>query len=445
MSVRFQPFDPAFLQDPYATYAQLRAESPVHRVRIGPLALLGLLRRFSAMRRASGAPGLVRTAWQMRRARAQQSEAREAFGPLRRQLYAVSRHADVSYVLRHPEIFSSKAMGGAGSRPPGGEPAPTDGSLIGLDPPEHTAHRATVNRGFTPRRIAEIEPRIRKLADELVARFEARGECDLVEAFTNPLPVAVIAELLGLDPARREDFKRWSTALIIGSTQAGAVPQFELFREFRKYMTGIARERSNTPGEDLISLLVHAQEEEGVLDPEQVVGFASLLLAAGSETTTNLIGNALLALRADPDQAALLRADPGRIPQLLEETLRYDSPIQLLMRVTECATQIGGVELPKGSMVLVLLGAANRDDAIFDQPDRFDIERNAQGHLAFGLGNHFCLGASLARLEARIALETLLVRCPDWRITARGPIERHGSFLVRGPVALPVRFTPPAR
>jgi cytochrome P450 len=448
MSVRFQPFDPSFLQDPYATYAELRAESPVHRIRMGPIALLGLLRRFSAMRRAAGAPGLVRTAWQLRRARAQQEAhggSSGGVGSLRRRLYAVSRHVDVTHVLRHPEIFSSRAMGGRDFRPPGGEPAPTDGSLIGLDPPEHTAHRAIVNRGFTPRRMGELEPRIRKLADELVAGFETRGECDLVKAFTNPLPVAVIAELLGLDPARRDDFKRWSTALIIGSTQVGATPQFELFREFRQYMSAVAQERDRNPGEDLISLLVHAQAEEGVLDPEQVVGFASLLLAAGSETTTNLIGNALLALQADPEQAALVRADLGRIPQLLEETLRYDSPIQLLMRVTERATELGGVELPEGSLVLVLLGAANRDGEAFDQPDRFDIERNAQGHLAFGLGNHFCLGASLARLEARIALETLLTRCPDLRIAAQGRVERHGSFLVRGPVALPVRFRPAGR
>jgi cytochrome P450 len=446
MAIRFQPFDPVFLQDPYATYARLRAESPVHRVRISPLAVLGLIRRFARMRREAGQPGLARSVWQLRRERAKQGGGQgEGLGPLRRPFFAVSRHADVTQVLRHPEIFSSRAMGGPGARPPGGEAAPTDGSLIGLDPPEHTDHRAIVNRGFTPRRIAEIEPRIRKLAEELAAGFEARGECDLVEAFSNPLPVAVIAELLGLDPARRDDFKRWSTALIIGSTQGGAGPRFELFREFRQYMAGVAEERRRDPGEDLISLLVHAQEEEGVLEPEQVVGFASLLLAAGSETTSNLIGNALLALHEDPEQAALLREDPGRIPQLLEEALRYDSPVQMLMRISDCATELAGVSIPQGAMVFVLLGAANRDGAVFDEPDRFDIERNAAGHLAFGLGNHFCLGASLARLEARIALETLLERCPDWRITAPGRIERHGSFLVRGPVQLPIAFTPPGR
>lgn len=436
MTVRFQPFDPEFLQDPYPTYDRLRAESPVHRVRIGPLAVLRLIRRFSRMRREAGQPGLVRTAWQMRRAR----EGRDRTGSSRfpRRLYAVSTHAGATFVLRHPELFSSKAMGGGDQRPPGGERAPTDGSLIALDPPEHGTHRAIVNRGFTPRRIDALESRIRKLADELMAGCEANDECDLVEGFTDPLPVAVIAELLGLDPARRDDFKRWSTALIIGST-GGAAPRFELFREFRQYMTGIAEERRSLPGEDLISLLVGAEQHDGVLDAEQVVGFASLLLAAGSETTTNLVGNALLALRDHPEQAALLREDPSRIPALIEEALRYDSPVQLLMRIATRDLELEGVEIPEGAMVMVLLAAANRDEAVFEGADRFDVERNAQGHLAFGLGNHFCLGASLARLEARVALETILIRYPDWQIQA-GPIERHGSFLVRGPVALPFRF-----
>ena len=436
MSVRFQPFDPVFLQDPYPTYRRLRAESPVHRVRIRPLTILRMLRRFSQMRQEAGQPGLIRTAWQMRRARG--GRPRTASTRLRRRLYAVSSHAGVTFVLRHPEIFSSSPMGGSDDRPPGTEPAPTDGSLISLDPPEHGGHRAIVNRGFTPRRIAALEPRIRKLADELIAGGEGAEEIDLVETFTNPLPVAVIAELLGLDPARRDDFKRWSTALIIGST-GGGVPRFELFREFRSYMTDIAEERRDHPGDDLISLLVGAERDDGVLDAGQVVGFASLLLAAGSETTTNLVGNALLALRDHPEQAALLREEPDRIPALIEEALRYDAPVQLLMRMATRETELEGQTIPEGALVMAVLGAANRDEAVFADGERFDLTRSTQGHLAFGLGNHFCLGASLARLEARVALETILLRYPDWQIAA-GPIERHGSFLVRGPVALPFRL-----
>jgi cytochrome P450 len=172
-----------------------------------------------------------------------------------------------------------------------------------------------------------------------------------------------------------------------------------------------------------------------------VVGFASLLLAAGSETTTNLIGNALLALHDHPEQAERLRAEPALVPQLLEEALRFDAPVQLLMRLAMADTELAGVGIPEGSLVVVLLGAANRDPERFPDAEAFDLGRNAQGHLAFGLGNHFCLGASLARLEARIAVELLLERLPDWRIDAER-VERHGSFLIRGPRELPLRFGP---
>jgi cytochrome P450 len=438
MAVRFRPFDPGFLQDPYPTYADLRERAPVQRVRIGPVAIARLLVRFAKMRREMGQPGIVRTLLAVRRKRAR-SEPTDPRMKLRRRLYVVSRYDDVNRVLRDPELFSSAAMGGPRRSNDDPNVDPTNGSLIGLDPPEHGRHRAIVNRGFTPRRIARLEPSIRKIADELLSAFEARGRCDLVSEFANPLPVAVIAELLGLDPARRDDFKRWSTALIIGSTQGGGPPRAQLFREFRGYMSEVVEQRRREPGDDLISLLVHAEEEDGVLDTGQVVGFASLLLAAGSETTTNLIGNALLALHEYPEQAEALRADPGLIPQLLEETLRFDPPVQLLMRLATRETRIADTPIPEGSVVVTLLGAANRDPARFERPERFDVQRSTQGHLAFGLGNHFCLGASLARLEARIALEMLFERLPDWRIDA-ARIERHGSFLIRGPRTLPLRF-----
>jgi cytochrome P450 len=438
MAVRLRPFDPAFLQDPYPTYAALREQEPVKRVRIGPVAIFRLLRRFAKMRREMGQPGLARTLLALRRERAR-GEKPDPRMRLRRRIVVVSRYDDVTRVLRDAECFSSAAMGGPRRSADDENVDPTNGSLIGLDPPEHGTHRAIVNRGFTPRRIADLEPRIRKLADELLGAFESRGHCDLVSEFANPLPVAVIAELLGLDPERRDDFKRWSTALIIGSTQGGGPPRAQLFREFRGYMSEVVEQRRREPGDDLISLLVNAEESEGLLDTHQVVGFASLLLAAGSETTTNLIGNALLALHENPEQAEAVRDDPSLIPQLLEETLRYDAPVQLLMRLATRDTRIGDVDLPEGAFVVALLGSANRDRDRFEDPERFDLSRNTQGHVAFGLGNHFCLGASLARLEARLALEMFFERLPSWRLDATS-VPRHGSILIRGPRELPLRF-----
>ncbi len=437
--MKFRPFESGFLEDPYPTLARLREESPVAKVGISPLTALTLTRRFARMRRDAGEPGLARTAWRAWRSgdgpHNHRAQGRRRFP----RVFAVSRYEDVTEVLRHPEIFSSKAMGGM-EDPEAEQFHPTQGSLIGIDPPEHTDHRAIVNRGFTPRRIAAMEPRVRKLADELISAFFPRRRCDLVEEYSNPIPVAMIAELLGLPAERRDDFKRWSAALIVGSTQIGSTVNTALFKEFRDYMSAVVEQRRREPGDDLISLLVHAEQEGGILDTAQVVGFASLMLAAGSETTTNVIGNALLALQAHPDQDALVRAEPAaHIPGLIEETLRYDPPIQMVMRLALEDTEIRGVAIPKGAMVLPLIAAANRDPAMFEDPDRLDVERDTQGHLGFGLGNHFCLGASLARLEARVALETIFERLPNWRIDTAA-VTRHGSWLVRGPTELPLTF-----
>ena len=433
MSVRFNPLDPEFLEDPYPTYARLRAESPIHRVRFSPLMAARMTWRFARSMMRESHQGIFSTLRGLNRARHQMRSE----GRTRGRFYVLSRHADVVYALRHAEQFSSKAMGGGPQPTEDGQLAPTSSSLISVDPPEHRAHRGIVNRGFTPRRIAGLEPQIRKIADELVSRFEHSGECDLIDEFANPLPVSVIVELLGLDPARRGDFKRWTNVLIIGGTQPGSTPRFEVMREFREFMAAEVEKRRREPGDDLISLLVNSQDE-GVLSTDQVIGFASLLLAAGSETTTNLIGNVVARLREHPETLERVKASPSLIPQLLEESLRLDSPVQLLMRLATEETEIGGVPIPKDSMVMPLLASANRDESVFPDPDRFDIDRDTTGHVAFGWGNHFCLGAALARLEARIALETLLERIPDYNVVA--PVEVHGSFLIRGPKALHLRF-----
>ena len=440
--VQFKPFDPEFLQRPYPTYAALREEDPVHRVRFGAGAVAKMVGSAVRERIRQSDKGVIATLRDLNMERKAQQSGSGAGFSRRTRFYAVSRHEDVSYALRHAELFSSAPMGGAEAKPMNaeGDLSPTAGSLIGVDPPEHGRHRGIVSRGFTPRRIAELEPKLRKMAEELVAAFEHRGECELMDEFANPFPVSVIAELMGLDPARRDDFKRWSTALIVGSTQGNRqqVPRLQMFREFRGYLASVVEERKRDPGDDLISILVHAGEGEGVLDTQQVVSFAGLLLAAGSETTTNLVGNAMAALAENPETLERVRADRSLVPQLVEESLRFDSPVQMLMRLTTEDVELGGQEIAKGSMVMLLLGSANRDEGRFENADRFDIDRDTNGHVAFGFGNHFCLGASLARLEGRIALETLIDRLPDYEITA--PVEVHGSFLIRGPAALPLRF-----
>ena len=439
MAVRFQPLDPEFLKDPYPTYARLRAESPVQRIRFSPFLIARLIWRAVRARLKETDQGILAALRGMNRERKRMRQVQGQQG-MRARFYAVSQHADVVYVLRHAELFSSRPMGGPlpGSAEEA-ELAPTSGSLIGVDPPEHRRHRGIVNRGFTPRRIEALEPHIRKVADELVSGFVQRGECELMEEFANPLPVSAIVELLGLDPARLDDFKRWSSAAIVGSTQGDSAPSFELMREFRSFMAAEVEKRRQDPGDDLISLLLHAGEDEGVLTTAQVVGFASLLLAAGSETTTNLIGNAMVALRANPETLERVKASPALIPQVIEESLRLDPPVQLLMRMATQDTEVGGELIPAGSMVMPLLGSANRDESVFPDPERFDIDRDTTGHLGFGWGNHFCLGSALARLEGKIALETLLERIPDYEISA--PVEPHGSFLIRGPQALQLRFS----
>ncbi len=446
MATAFNPFDPDFVRDPYPTYAALRSEGAVDRVRIGPREVLAIIVAVIRMQRKQGTR--LRDSFRMirQRLRTRRSKRRSGRRPrLRARVYTVSRYSEVSYVLKHPEIFSSEVMGGSQVEVINaeGDIAPTSGSLIAHDPPEHTRQRSIVSRAFTPRRIAQIEPKIRKNAEELFARFEGRGHCDLMEEFANPLPVSVIADLLGLDPDRRDDFKRWSTALIVGSTRPGESGGFAgnlgLFREFRAYMTDVIAKRRQDPGDDLISTLLHSGEGEGILEPEQVISFASLLLAAGSETTTNLIGNAVLALLRSPDQLERVQRHPELVSRVVEETLRYDPPIQLTARLATRDSEVAGVSIPRGSIVAVLLASANRDAEQFEDPDRFDIDRPTPAHLAFGLGNHFCIGASLARLEGGIALEMILTRLRGLALTV-DEVERHGSFLVRGPSTLPVQF-----
>ncbi|MCI0776945.1 MAG: cytochrome P450 [Chloroflexi bacterium] len=383
-SVQYNPLLPEVRENPYPYYAELRRDHPVY-----PL----------------GEQGAV----------------------------VVSRYEDVAFVLRSHEHFSSGAMGSlAGS----GE------MLIGSDPPGHTRLRSLVNRAFTPAMVAALEPRIREVAAELLDRAGSRGEMDLVSELANPLPVTIIAEILGVDSALRDDFKRWSHSTVSGSAGSQASDDERARaakdrQEFSDYFLQAIEERRREPRDDLISALVRAEDEEHALTADEVLAFTQLLLIAGNETTTNLIGNMVLALLEHPEQLQRVLDDRSLIPNTVEEALRYDSPVQFLFRTAAHDVELAGTAIKQGTVVLPLYASANRDERKFPDPDRFDVTRNAQGHLAFGYGIHFCLGAPLARLEAKVALEELLARFP--RLSRKSDaVDRLDSFFLRGLKELPL-------
>lgn len=369
-------------------------------------------------------------------------------------LYVVSRYDDVVSVLRRPEVFSSELGMGALMR---GEISPRLRRertseidiaalrvLIATDPPDHTLLRRVVSRPFTPRAIADLEPRIREIAatcvDDLLAADEG-GRADFVAHLSAPLPVLVIAEMLGIPADRRDDFKRWSDDVVgaLGGTSdltAGQASMLEMF----EFFTTAAEERRKSPGDDLISVLVRGSED-GRLEPMEIVVFSVLLLIAGNETTTNLLGNTLAAFWAHPDADAAVRRAPELLAGVVEESLRYDAPVQALFRQTRQVAEVAGVLLPSGARVLVLFGAANRDPRFFLEPDSFDANRQRNEHIGFGAGIHLCLGAALARLEARVALSELFDR--TIAVTPRLPGRRIESFILRGYASLPVEVQTP--
>jgi cytochrome P450 len=380
--------------------------------------------------------------------------------------FCVSRYDDVMFVLRNPELFSSRAMftflmnQGYEGRPPLSWPMvrflvkfvwrtrlnplefTTARNLIAEDGERHATLRNIVNRGFTPRRIAAWEARARVLVAEAMAKLRSGAPFDLVEDLAIPLPVSIIAEMLGVETARQSDFKRWSDTIIHLATGPGRGDPFaprtaNAMIELLAYLRRVVEERKRRPTDDLVSAIVAEQEGESALSVREVVQFVLLLLVAGNETTTNLIGNAVAALLDHPSELARVAADPALVPDAIEETLRYDPPIQMLFRTATQDVEIAGTRIPKGSYVVPLLGSANRDERQFPEPDRFDIGRRAQGHVGFGFGKHFCLGASLARLETRVALEALVADLVQ--LEPRGPRERVDSFLVRGPRRLELR------
>lgn len=355
--------------------------------------------------------------------------------------WAVSRYADVDFIFRNPRLFSSALWNTTAS----GDlvVVPEAPGLLSMDPPDHTRMRKLANKGFTPRLIRAMEPRVQTITQDLLKPLTGQVEADLVSALSVPLPIIVIAEMLGIELERQADFKRWSDDVVRSlnrPTDEGVRAEIrQSITEFRTYLGNMINKRRTEPGDDLITAFVQAEEEHQVLSSIEILGLTVLLLAAGNETTTNLIGNAVLALLDHPEELAKVRAERASVSALVEEVLRYDSPVQVVYRQATQDVELDGGKLPAGATVLLLLGAANRDERKFPEPDRFEVERNPQDHVGFGYGIHYCLGAPLARLEGRIALEALLFDCPPFtRVLARVP--RIAAFLVRGPQTLPLRF-----
>lgn len=347
----------------------------------------------------------------------------------------------VRRALHDPGVFSSRAA------PPGDKPLDW---LIFLDPPVHTKLRAIVMRTFTPRAVASLEPRIEALAHALLDGVIERGSMDLAEDFAAPLPLLVIAELLGVPAADRTRLSRWSDAIlhlsdaIFGRERAArAIAAYRTAKqEMQPYVQRQLAERRVTPRDDLLTRLVEATVDGERLSEDEILNFFQLLLLAGSETTTNLISNAILCFIAYPDQLARLRAAPELLPPAIEEVLRFRTPLQMAFRSTTCDVELHRRVIPAGKLVLLLVGSANRDPKQFKDAGRFDITRTPNAHIAFGHGVHFCIGAALARLEAKVALSALLDRTRDLRLAGDGLWVPNSGLNVHGPRKLPIRFTP---
>jgi cytochrome P450 len=390
-------FDPAHRADPYPAYRRWRQQAPV----------------------AALAPGFL----------------------------VLTGHNASSDVLRDPR-FGHLDPAEMTESPLGAPPAPPGPgesrlrSFLMLNPPDHTRLRRLVSRAFTPRMIDRLAPRIEEITAGLVADAVAAGTTDLLSALAAPLPVVVISELLGVPTADRDRFEGWSHAMA-----RGLDPDFLLAPEVREaqerarlefgdYFRHLAARRRVEPGEDLLSALVAVTDAGDTLTEDELVVTCTLLLIAGHETTTNLIGNGVLALLRHPEQRDALVADPGLVDGAIEEMLRYDSPVQLTARSALQDTEVAGLPAPAGSTVLIMIGAANRDPAAHDDAEAFDITRPPTRHLAFGQGIHFCLGSPLARLEGRLALRELVARAPRMRLAGE-PVWKENVTL-RGLSTLPV-------
>jgi len=400
---RVDLFDPDFKANPYPTYARLRSEAPVHRV---PL-------------------------------------------PDGRSVWLVTRYEDVSAVLKDERFVkdwrNALTPEQLAQIPPIPEVMkPLTRNMLDTDPPDHERLRSLVQKAFTPRLIERMRPRVQAIADELLDAVQDKGEMDLIDDYAFPLPITVIAELLGVSAEDRNKFREWSNAAVSGDTTQEYMEKVLLphMQAFTDYLRAMFEEKRKTPKDDLISGLVRAEEAGDKLSEDELLAMVFLLLVAGHETTVNLIGNGMLALLQHPDQLQELKDDPSFIKPAIEELLRYDGPVETSTeRYAREDIAIGGTIIPKGEMVMVVIASADHDPERFATPDALDITRADNKHLAFGKGIHFCLGAPLARMEGQIAIGTLLRRMPNLRL-ADSPesLTWRPGMVLRGLKGLPVEF-----
>jgi cytochrome P450 len=358
---------------------------------------------------------------------------------------SVFRHADIHAILRDADAFSNVFQVLA---PEVGEVRPP--SMLGTDPPEHSRLRSLVSKAFTPRIVQRLEGRMIEIASSLLDEALEKRDVDLVEALSYPLPVTAIAEIIGIPTEHREQFKRWSDEAVANlgvAFMSGIDPerirrQQALLDEMHAYLVPLAEERRTSPREDLLSGLVRAEHEGSRLSHDEMISMLVLLLVAGNETTTTLIGNAVQELVAHPDQERRVRSDPALLPRAIEEVLRFASPVQFAPRRATRATRLHGVAVQPNDVLLCWIGSANRDESVFESPEHFDVARDPNPHLSFGFGIHYCIGANLARLEARVALEALLRRTRRIELVDEGELPLHPSPVFRAVTRLPVRLVP---
>ena len=404
---RFNPFIPSNRLDPYSHYRALREAAPVY-----PHPVLGMV--------------------------------------------ILSRYEDVTSVLADKRFSVDRTKTGLFDKlvpkdkiQPGFYQAITR-SLVMVDPPDHTRLRNLVTKAFTPRVVESLRPRIQELVDDLIDDLERKSraghEIDFMADFAFPLPIVVIAEMLGVPTADRERLKEWSdglSAILDLIHEPGGLQTAEqAYETLAEYFSAVFEERRSEPQSDLISALVAAEEEGDRLTEAELLSICMLILGAGHETTSNLLGNGLWALCHDPVQKQRLIDDPALAPNAVEELLRFDAPIQMTDRVATCDLEIDGVPVKKGQLVGLLFGAANRDPERFEEPDRLDLTRRDNRHVSFSWGPHFCLGAALTRAEGQIAFRSLLERFPDIQITESEP-ERVRSMVLRGFKRLSVELGAP--